>query len=413
MATVVRETRAPAQAQGWLGVYEAYYEFREKPFSINPDPAFLYLSPKHQAALDLLEYGLMTQAGFVVVTGDIGSGKTTLIRYFLEQLGKDVNVGLLTNTHQSFGELLRWVLFAFNLPNRGKDKVEMFQDFLEFLIAQYAQRKRTVLIVDEAQNMSIETLEELRMLSNINADKDQVLQVILAGQPELRETLRRPDLAQFAQRIAVDCHLEALGREETEAYIRYRIKVAGGHPELFDQGACHAVYAHTSGVPRLVNLLCDMALVYGYAEQRRRIDSDLVNDAAQDRKRGGLFRPPAKASSATLRTLVTAVKQTRRVSIQYHGQPKPRVVEPHAIYTDGNGELIAECYQIRGYSSASRRTPYWRLFRVDKISDSELLDESFSPRYSEGFNVERQKYRAGLVAVIGAARTGAAIPGER
>lgn len=394
-------------------MYEAHYGFREKPFSINPDPAFLYLSPKHQAALDLLEYGLMTHAGFVVVTGDIGSGKTTLIRYFLEQLGKDVNVGLLTNTHQSFGELLRWVLFAFNLPNRGKDKVEMFQDFLEFLIAQYAQRKRTVLIVDEAQNMSIETLEELRMLSNINADKDQVLQVILAGQPELRETLRRPDLEQFAQRIAVDCHIEALGPEETEAYIHYRSKVAGGSPGLFDRGACQAVYAHTNGVPRLVNLLCDMALVYGYAEQRLGIDAGLVNDAAQDRRKGGLFRPPARTSSPVLRTLIAAVKQQRRVSIQYHDQPQLRVVEPHVIYNNGNGELIAECYQVRGYSSASRRTPYWRLFRIGKISVSELLDESFAPRVSEGFNPARQKYRAGLVVVVGSVPAGVAVPGER
>lgn len=382
-------------------MYEAYYGFHEKPFSINPDPAFLYLSPKHQAALDLLEYGLMNQAGFNVVTGEIGSGKTTLIRYILEQVGPDVNVGLISNTHQSFGELLQWVLFAFNLPGRGKGKVEMFQDFLDFLIAQYALNKRTVLIVDEAQNMSVEALEELRMLSNINADKDQVLQIILVGQPQLRETLRRPDLEQFAQRIAVDCHLEALSAEETRTYIRHRIAVAGGKdPDLFDNSACDAIYRHTGGVPRVVNLLCDAALVYGFAEQIRKIDVGIVNDAAADREARGRIRPPGKNSSAVFKVLTNAIKQRLCVSIRYRDQTRARIVEPHAIYTDEHGNLIADCYQIRGYSSGRRPTPFWRLFWLVKIADPELLDEPFSPRILEGFSSGKQRYRSGLVAVV-------------
>ena len=224
-------------------VYEAFYRFREKPFSILPDPSFLYLSPKHSTALALLEYGLMNQAGFNVITGEIGTGKTTLIRYLLSQMDRDMTVGLISNTHRSFGELLQWILFAFNLEHRGKQKVEMFQDFLDFLLQEYSQNRRTVLIVDEAQNMAPDTLEELRMLSNVNADKDQVLQLILVGQAELRETLRRPDMQQFAQRIVVDYHLEPLDRQETHAYIRHRIAVAGGHdPLLFDDAACDAVY---------------------------------------------------------------------------------------------------------------------------------------------------------------------------
>jgi len=193
-------------------MYEAFYGFREKPFSILPDPSFLYLSPKHSTALALLEYGLMNQAGFNVITGEIGTGKTTLIRYLLSQMDRDMTVGLISNTHRSFGELLQWILFAFNLEHRGKQKVEMFQDFLDFLLREYSQNRRTVLIVDEAQNMPTDTLEELRMLSNVNADKDQVLQLILVGQAQLRETLRRPDMEQFAQRIVVDYHLEPLDR---------------------------------------------------------------------------------------------------------------------------------------------------------------------------------------------------------
>jgi general secretion pathway protein A len=281
-------------------VYEAFYGFREKPFSIIPDPGFLYFSPKHSMALSLLEYGLMNQAGFNVITGEIGTGKTTLIRYLLGQMDRDVTVGLISNTHRAFGELLQWILFAFNLEHRGKEKVEMFQDFLGFLLKEYSQNRRTVLIVDEAQNMSADTLEELRMLSNVNADKDQVLQVVLVGQAELRDTLRRPDMQQFAQRIAVDYHLEPLNREETHTYIRHRIKVAGGSDALtFDDAACDAVFEHSHGVPRLTNLLCDTALVYGFAEQKLHIDAQLVHDVAHDKQKGGIFPIEKKKRAAT------------------------------------------------------------------------------------------------------------------
>lgn len=270
-------------------MYEAFYGFREKPFSIIPDPSFLYFSPKHQMAFDLLEYGLMNQAGFNVITGEIGTGKTTLIRHLLGRLGQDTSVGLISNTHRSFGELLQWILFAYGLDYKGKEKVEMFHTFLDFMLQQYAQNKRTVLIVDEAQNMAPETLEELRMLSNVNADKDQVLQVILVGQAQLRDLLRRPDLEQFAQRIAVDYHLEPLEQEETRTYIRHRVNVAGSSADLFDDASCDAVYQHSQGVPRLINLLCDTALVYGFAEQKQSIDAELVHDVARDKMRGGIF----------------------------------------------------------------------------------------------------------------------------
>jgi general secretion pathway protein A len=283
-------------------VYERFYGFREKPFSILPDPSFLFLSRKHRMALDLLEYGLMNQAGFNVITGEIGTGKTTLVRHVLKQLERDVTVGLISNTHRSFGELLQWILFAFKLENAGKQKVEMFQRFLDFLIEQYAKNRRTLLIVDEAQNMSVDTLEELRMLSNVNADKDQVLQVVLVGQSGLRNTLRRPELEQFAQRIAVDYHLEPLDLQETRAYIYHRIKVVGGEgSRTFEASACAAIHEHSRGVPRLINLLCDTALVYGFAEQKRTIDARTVNDVAHDKRKGGIFpsqRKPPPASEA-------------------------------------------------------------------------------------------------------------------
>jgi type II secretory pathway predicted ATPase ExeA len=270
-------------------MYEAFYNLREKPFTLLPDPGFLYLSNRHRMALTMLEYGLMNQAGFTVISGDIGAGKTTLIRHLLNNMDREHTVGLISNTHRSFGELLQWVLLAFNLEHRDMDKVEMYRRFVDFIIDEYAHNRRTVLIIDEAQNMEAETLEELRMLSNINADKDQALQVILVGQRELRETLRRPDLVQFAQRISVDYHLEALSEADTAGYIQHRLKVAGGSPDIFTPAACKAIYHFTGGVPRLINLLCDTALVYGYAEQKRRIDAKLVADVAREKQQGGIF----------------------------------------------------------------------------------------------------------------------------
>ncbi len=273
-------------------MYETYFGLRERPFALMPDPAYLYPSRHHQMAMTLLEYGLMSEASFCVITGDIGAGKTTLIRKLLGQVGRNVSVGLITNTHRAFGDLLHWVLTAFNLPVEKTDKVSMYQAFVDFLIAEYAKNRRTVLIIDEAQNMGPDTLEELRMLSNVNVEKYLVLQMILVGQPGLREMLKREDLAQFAQRIAVDYHLAPLTDEETVAYIRHRVGVAGGPASLFDESACHAVWRASGGIPRVINILCDMALVYGFASQTRKIDQALIADVVNDKLRGGLFRVP-------------------------------------------------------------------------------------------------------------------------
>jgi type II secretory pathway predicted ATPase ExeA len=270
-------------------MYESFYKLKEKPFTLLPDPGFLYLSDKHRMALTLLEYGLTSHAGFTVISGEIGAGKTTLIRHLLNNMDQEYTVGLITNTHRSFGELLQWVLLAFNLDHKGMSKVGMHQRFVEFIIDEYAHNRRTVLIVDEAQNMNVETLEELRMLSNINADKDQALQIVLSGQRELRETLRSPELVQFVQRISVDYHLEALSESETTGYIRHRMEVAGGDPNTFTAKACAAIHRYSNGVPRLINLLCDTALVYGYAEQKQHIDAKLVTDVAREKQQGGIF----------------------------------------------------------------------------------------------------------------------------
>jgi len=270
-------------------MYERFYGFHEKPFSMLPDPQFLYPSRKHQLALAQLEYGLWNQASFSVVTGGIGAGKTTLIRYLLRQLESDVVVGLISNTHPSFGELLHWILNAFNLDYSSSEKVGLYRVFADFLIEQYANNRRTVLIIDEAQNMTRDTLEELRLLSNINSEKDQVLQIILSGQVGLRKLLRDPALEQFAQRIAVDYHLEPLDETETCNYIRHRLSIAGGSPDLFDEEACKTIYKYSGGTPRLINILSDTALVYGFSLHAEKIDNNLAEEVGRDKKKSGIL----------------------------------------------------------------------------------------------------------------------------
>ena len=295
-------------------MYESYFGFNEKPFSLLPDPEFLFLSPKHQKALTMLQFGMMNQAGFTVITGDIGSGKSTLIRQVLAETGDDTTVGLVSNTHRSFGELLQWVLLAFGLEYRDKKKVELYQTLAEFILKEYQHDRRTVLIIDEAQNLDTEALEELRMLSNINADKNQFLQLILVGQPNLRETLSRPELHQFAQRIAVDYNLGTLTLEETWQYIRHRLKIAGGDPNLFDTKACAAIYYYTSGTPRLINSLCEQSLVIGFAEQKMRIDVDIVCDVVRERQKGGIFPvhdPQGRLETGVVKDLSAARKESK------------------------------------------------------------------------------------------------------
>jgi type II secretory pathway predicted ATPase ExeA len=229
----------------------------------------------------------MSQAGFVAITGVVGAGKTTLIRRYLKSVGPDVTVGVITNSSASLGRLMQWVAASFSLKSAG-DAIALHDQFIEFLLAQYAKGKRTVLVVDEAQNLSAEMLEDLRMLSNVNNEKDQLLQIILVGQPELLETLKRPELRQLVQRIVIYYHLDALGAVETAGYIRHRLSVVGGAPELFDDMACAAVYYFTGGVPRLINLLCDQALVYGYSDDLPQIGFQTVTTVVADRNQSGL-----------------------------------------------------------------------------------------------------------------------------
>ncbi|HVI87916.1 MAG TPA: AAA family ATPase [Dongiaceae bacterium] len=274
-------------------MYEQFFGLSGKPFSLLPDADFLYMSRRHRMALNLLDYGIMTQAGFVVITGEVGAGKTTIVRRFLRAANESLTIGVVTNASAGFGNLMSLIAMAYGLEHRELDTIALYNQFIEFLVEQYGAGKRTLLVIDEAQNLSMDMLEDLRMLSNVNNEKDQLLQVVLVGQPELLAVLKQPQLRQFAQRIAVHYHLEPLGYKETIQYIRYRLSVVDGRPEIFDNLACLAAHYFTGGVPRLLNLLCDLSLVYAFAEEMRHVNIETVIDVVADRSTTGLspFRP--------------------------------------------------------------------------------------------------------------------------
>lgn len=263
-------------------MYEAFYGLREKPFTIVPDPDLIYWGRNHLLAFAMLEFGVMNGAGFTVITGDVGSGKTTLLRYLLRKLDPNVAVGLISNTPRGTPGLLQWVLMSLKLPYEGTYP-DLFQRFHEFLRREHAKGRHTVLIVDEAHNLGFEALEELRMLLNINADKNQFLQVILVGQPQLKELLGSPELLQFAQRVSSDYHLRPLKSEDVAKYINYRLGAVGARTRLFSDAACNAIAQASGGIPRTINILCDTALVYGFASDRRQIDEELIRQVIQDK----------------------------------------------------------------------------------------------------------------------------------
>lgn len=276
-------------------MYEAFYGLREKPFSILPDPELIYWGPNHRLAYAMLEFGVMNSAGFTVITGEIGSGKTTLVRRLLRGLDPNINVGLISNTPHGRKELLQWVMMSLNQPFDEKYSVLFFK-FQQYLREQYTSNRRTILIIDEAQNLQPDALETLRMLSNINADKDQFLQLILVGQPQLKELLCTPQLVQFAQRISADFHLKSLSTSEVTQYIDYRLKAVGASSPLFSNEACAAVAQASGGIPRKINILCDTALVYGFATQTKGVTQEIVNLVIADKQDFGIFSQPRSAS---------------------------------------------------------------------------------------------------------------------
>lgn len=289
-----------------MDIYTAHFGLRERPFTLVPDPDYLFWSRQHRRAFTMLEYGLITRAPITLITGEVGAGKTTLIQQLLRTVDAELRVGLVSNAQGDRGELLRWVLLAFDqAPGPRATYVELFGQLQDFLIAEYAAGRRAVLIFDEAQNLERASLEELRMLTNINSGKDELLQLILVGQPELRDIIMRPDLRQFAQRVASSFHLPAMSAETVRDYVLHRLAVAGAARPLFTDDALALVHEATGGVPRLVNQLCDLSLVYAFTADLPGVTRDVVRTVLDDGTffAGGIHRAPVLVLDRERRTL--------------------------------------------------------------------------------------------------------------
>lgn len=258
-------------------IYTDHFGLSGKPFSLLPDPNFIFWSKGHKHAYSMLEYGLQNFAPIILITGEVGAGKTTLIQYLLRSAPRDLVIGLVSNAHGRGGRLLHWALSSLGQPAGGRATyVQIFKQFEAFLLAQAAIGRHTILIIDEAQNLSETMLEELRCFSNLNGAESELLQIILVGQPELRRTIAQPRLLQFSQRVASDFHLHGMSRDGVHAYIAHRLKVVGAAGEIFTPAACDVIVEASRGLPRVVNQLCDTALVYAFAGDLAIVDARLA-----------------------------------------------------------------------------------------------------------------------------------------
>jgi general secretion pathway protein A len=265
-------------------MYKDYFHLREEPFSITPDPRFLYFTDQHQEAMNHLVYGIRQRKGFTCLTGEVGTGKTTLCRALLRQLGEDCATALILNPMLTETQLLRAIVEEFGVHTCRNDRLGLTRALNDFLLKVNTAGRNAVLIIDEAQDMSVPCLEQVRLLSNLETDSQKLLQIVLLGQPELRAKLARPDLRQLAQRITVRFHLGEMTERDTEQYLNHRLGVAGNGlaTAWFDRSAVSEIFRYSRGTPRLINAIGDKALLAGYVHQTGRIDRQLVELAVSE-----------------------------------------------------------------------------------------------------------------------------------
>ena len=264
-------------------MYETFYGLRENPFNVTPNPEYIYLGENHREALAQLLYGVKERKGFIVITGEVGTGKTTLIHYLLDKMnGNHTKTALLFNPKLTVDDFIQYILKDLGVRVQGKTKGEYLHNLHRYLLHAYQRDERVILIVDEAQGLKPELLEEIRLLSNLETSRSKLLQIVLLGQPELDKTLSQPGFRQLRQRINLRYHLSPLSEKETREYIGKRLRIAGAKDPIFTEKAMKQIYLKSGGIPRLVNILCDNALLNGYALDQKRVDERSVKEAAKD-----------------------------------------------------------------------------------------------------------------------------------
>lgn len=364
-------------------MYKKFYGLKEKPFNLTPDPAYFYFSGTHKSAYSYLKYAIAENKGFVVITGDIGSGKTTLIKYMLRHIDRSVNVGLIANTNVRPESLLRVICREFELNVDRIGISDLHEVFYGFLLKEYAHNKRVVLIIDEAQNLTRNSLEEIRMLSNLESDKNHLLQVILVGQPGLKDMFNRRAMEQFTQRISVTYHLRCLTMNETRRYINFRLQKAGaGNGSIFKPKAIDEIYRYSGGIPRVINILCDTALLYGYSEGVKELDDKMIKEVIADRKKSGIYgilkdeqgekRPEGVQEEKTVRTGLESM-----ISVL---DDRMEDLENRLAKIDQSLEIIARRDEIALElmkvlkESIKRRIIMYRIYReVDALNENKIM----------------------------------------
>jgi len=373
-------------------MYESFYGFKEKPFDLHPDPDYLYMSRVHENTYTHLEYAIVENKGFVVVTGEIGSGKTTLTNYLLNKIGEDIQVGLVNNTNILPAEFLNMVCKEFELDAKTNDKAELIDIFSGYLIEQFAAGERVVLIVDEAQNLTNDTMEEIRMLSNIETEKHHLIQIILVGQPELKFKLQQSNLKQFAQRVTVHCHLKGLEKDEVAQYINHRLQVGGSTRfDLFTKETVETIAAYSRGIPRLINVLCDSALVYGFADELQMIGRDVLENVYEELKSLGTFTDydakPSANPQAPQSSGAVLVPDTRFELFEGKIQlldEKVRGLNERLDFLSQNWEnrdyIVIELFKMLKDNLDNRQQ---LLAQLDMVSDEMFMSQSENPAGSE------------------------------
>ncbi len=267
-----------------ITMYKSFFKLKSKPFQITPDPEFLFISKVHKKALTHLNYGITSDSGgFIIVTGEVGTGKTTVIRSIMKGLKKDIIFSLINNTRLTSGELLSMINKDFGLDIKSKDKTQLLSDLTDFLIDQYGKGRKSILIIDEAQNLAPDLLEEIRLISNLETDKAKLLQIILVGQPELRKVIAQPNLRALRQRTNISCHIYPLLRNETEEYLFHRLEIAGNREAVsFQDGTIDLIHNFARGIPRLINIVCDFLLLSAFVDNTREISLDMAKEVIND-----------------------------------------------------------------------------------------------------------------------------------